>query len=233
MKKVLIITIALIFSFGAFAQKFSGGLMIGPSIGWLKSESNSVKSESSRFSYSWGAFIDRNLSDNFAVSTGIYINEVGGKLQYNDALILEYDGDNGLNEILLSENSIIKYKIRYIETPISLKGMTNEIGHFKYHLKIGLSPMLKWKARADIETLDANSDYAKYEDRNIPNEVNAFNLAFHVGGGAQFLLGGSTAIIAELVYYNGLLDTTPNDEAKNNEYTILSHQIMLRFGVKF
>jgi len=132
------------------------------------------------------------------------------------------------------DKSIIKYKVRYIETPISIKGMTNEIGHFKYHLKIGLSPMIKWKAKADIETLDAKNDYAKYEDRNISGEINAFNLAFHVGGGALYLLGGgSTAIIAELIYYNGILDITPDDENRNNDYNILAHQLMLRIGIQF
>jgi len=211
MKKILIITIVLVLSFGAFAQKFSGGLMIGPSIGWLKSDSKSITNNKARLSYTWGVFIDRNLGDNFALSTGIYINEVGGKIQYTDSLRFEYDGDNGMNDVWLCNNSIIKYKVRYIEIPISLKGMTNEIGHFKYHLKIGLSPMIKWKARADIETLDSKGDGVTYENRNISSEVNPFNLAFHVGGGAQFLLGGSTAIIAELIYYNGIVDTTPDD----------------------
>ena len=233
MKKVLIITIILVFSFGAFAQKFSGGLLIGSSIGWLNSESSSVKKEAGRFSFTWGAFVDRNLGNNFAFSTGIFINEVGGKLQYTNSIKFEYDGDNGINDVWLTENSIIKYKIRYIEIPISLKGMTNEIGHFKYHLKIGLSPMIKWKARADIETFGTNYDVIKFENRNISNEVNPFNLAFHVGGGTQFLLGGSTAIIAELIYYNGIIDTTPDDAARNNDFDILSHQIMLRLGIKF
>ena len=110
--------------------------------------------------------------------------------------------------------------------------MTNEIGHFKYHLKIGLSPMIKWKAKANIETVVNGLPYTP-EDVNFTDEVNPFNLAFHVGGGAQLLLGGTTALIAEIVYYNGITDITPDNADKNNEYNVLSHQIMLRIGGKF
>ncbi len=227
MKKLLIISIALVFSFGAFAQKFSGGLMIGPSIGWLKSDSKDLTKDKARFSYTWGAFIDRNLNDNFAISTGIYINEVGGKIKYNNPTGFEFN-----DSTTFFKESIVKYKVRYIEIPISLKGMTNEIGHFKYHLKIGLSPMIKWKAKANIETVVSGVPYSPI-DLNFTEEVNPFNLAFHVGGGAQLLLGGSTAIIAELVYYNGITDITPDNTDKNNDYNVLSHQIMLRIGVKF
>jgi len=229
MKKVLIITIVLIFSFGANAQKFSGGLMIGPTIGWLKSESKSVTKDKSRFSYTWGAFIDRNLSDNFALSTGIFINEVGGSVKYEDPTGFVYDDSTSITYF---PASVVKYKIRYIELPISLKGMTNEIGHFKYHLKIGLSPMLKWKAKADIVATVVGVPYSP-EDVNFTKEVNAFNLAFHVGGGTQFLLGGNTAIIAELIYYNGISDITPDNADRNNEISVLSHQLMLRVGIKF
>ena len=229
MKKVLIITIILVFSFGAFAQKFSGGLMIGPSIGWLKSDSKSLTKDKARFSYTWGAFIDRNLSDNFAISTGVFINEVGGKIKYNETTGFVYEDSTSATYF---PSSIVKYKIRYIEIPISLKGMTNEIGHFKYHLKIGLSPMIKWKAKADIVASVIGVPYSP-EDINFSDEVNPFNLAFHVGGGAQLLLGGTTALIAEIVYYNGITDITPDNADRNNEYNVLSHQIMLRIGVKF
>ncbi len=229
MKKLLIITIVLVYSFGAFAQKFSGGLMIGPTIGWLKSDSKSLTKDKARLSYTWGAFIDRNLSDNFAISTGIFINEVGGKIKYNETTGFIYDDSTSITYF---DESIVKYKVRYIEIPISLKGMTNEIGHFKYHLKIGLSPMIKWKAKADLETVYNKVSYTP-ENVNFTEEVNPFNLAFHVGGGAQLLLGGSTALIAEIIYYNGITDITPDNADKKNEYNVLSHQVMLRIGVKF
>jgi len=229
MKNILTITIIIVFAISSFAQKFSGGLMIGPTIGWLKADEKSVVKQGSRLSYTWGAFIDKNLGENFALSTGIYVNEVGGKLQFSDSLFFKYEDIDGL----IQKNSIINFKNRYVEVPISLKGMTNEIGNLKYHLKIGLSPMIKWKAKADIETLDINSTVVTYKNVNITEEVNAFNLAFHVGGGAQFLLGGNTSIIGEVIYYNGIVDVTPNDDARINKYNILSHQIMVRVGIKF
>lgn len=230
MRKVLIISIIILFSISGYTQSFSGGLLIGPSLGWLKPETQDVKKDGNRFAFTWGAFVDKNLGDNFAISTGIFINEVGGDLQYTDSLWFSYEEND---KVLFQKGSIIDYKIRYIEIPISLKGMTNEIGYLKYHLKLGLSPMIKWKAKGTITTVDFKGSEIDYTKVNITDEVRAFNMAFHVGGGAQFLLGGNTAIYGELLYYNGISDITPDSDEHNNDFNILSHQVMLRVGIKF
>jgi len=226
MKKILLLFVSIIFTLNTFSQAFSGGLMIGPTINWMGMDSKSVEKAGNRLSYSWGAFLDKNLGDNFAISSGIFINQFGGSVKYHDPIQFEYEETTRT----LQTNTEIFYKYRYIEVPISIKGMTNEIGYMKYHLKLGLSPMFKWKAKADIDPTPVAGESTN--DVNISNESPIFNMAFHVGGGASYSLGGNTALIGEITFYNGITDIT-KDEHNSKDYTIFAHMLVFRVGIKF
>ncbi len=228
MKQFIFLFIAIFFSVLVNAQKVSGGLSFSPILSWTKSDNKSVEKAENRFSVGYGLFVDYNFTDNFSFSTGINVNEVGGTVKYPKEMYFNYE------DILdtLPKNSKVAYKIRYVEIPISLKGKTNEIGYFTYFMKAGISPMFRWKARGDIYKV-INSKEVKIEDVNIKDEVSTFNLSFHVGAGMEYSLGGNTALIAEVIYYNGLIDFTPDETDKMNNYTILTHQLMLKVGVKF
>ena len=228
MKRFIFLFIAISLSVLVNAQKFSGGLQFSPILSWTKSDSKSVEKAGNRFSVGYGLFADYNFTDNFSFSTGINVNEVGGMVKYPE--LLYFDNENTRDT--LPAGSKLMYKIRYTEIPISIKGKTNEIGYITYFMKAGISPMFRWKARGDIYKMD-NSKEVKIEDVNIKDEVSLFNLSFHVGAGMEYSLGGNTALIAELVYYNGLIDFTPDESDKMNNYSILTHQFMLRLGVKF
>ncbi len=226
MKKILLLAILPLLSLNVFSQAFSGGLMIGPTINWMGTDSKDINSNGNRISYSWGAFLDKNLSDNFAISSGIYINQFGGHVKYTN--IIQYEYEETTKTLL--PNTDIFYKYRYVEVPVSIKGMTNEIGYMKYHLKLGLSPMFKWKSKADIDPAPVKGESTN--DVNINNETPIFNMAFHVGGGAAYSLGGNTALIGEITFYNGLTDIT-KDEHNDKNYTVFAHMLVFRVGIKF
>jgi opacity protein-like surface antigen len=223
MKRFILLSVAISFSVLVNAQKVSGGLSFSPILSWVKTDNKSVETDDKRLSFGYGAFIDYNFTDNFSLSTGINVNELGGKLKYNDSLIFEYEG----NKDTLSSGVRVLYKTRYVEIPISIKGKTNEIGYLTYFMKAGISPMFRWKASGDIEGQD------EIENVNIKEEVRLFNLAFHVGAGFEYSLGGNTSLITEVVYYNGLADITPDSSEKWNDYNVLTHQFMLKVGIKF
>jgi len=228
MKRFIFLFIAISLSVLVSAQKFSAGLQFSPILSWVKSDSKSVEKAGNRFSLGYGLFADYNFTENFSFSTGININEVGGMVKYPNEMYFNYE--NVLDTLPIDTK--VMYKIRYTEIPISIKGKTNEIGYITYFMKAGLSPMFRWKARGDIYKTE-NDKEIKIEDVNIKDEVSLFNLSFHVGAGMEYSLGGNTALIAELIYYNGLVDFTPDESDKMNNYSILTHQFMLRLGVKF
>ena len=223
MRRIILLSAIILFTLTTNAQKVSGGLSFSPILSWVKTDNQSVETDDKRFSFGYGAFIDYNFTDNFSFSSGININELGGKLKYTDSLMFEYEGKLDT----LPAGTRVMYKVRYVEIPISIKGKTNEIGYFTYFMKAGLSPMFRWKASGDIEHSD------EVENINIKEEVRLFNLAFHIGAGFEYSLGGNTAIITEILYYNGLADITPDDTDKLNNYNILTHQFMLKVGIKF
>jgi opacity protein-like surface antigen len=223
MRKSLLLILVVFTIINIKAQKVSGGMYFSPILSWEKTDEKKVESAGNRFSYGYGIFVYYNFTDNFSLASGINVNEVGGRLKYTEGLIYEYEDQLDT----LPDGVRIKSKIRYVELPISLIGKTNEIGYMKYYMKAGISPMFRWKAKADIDTQDEITDV------NIKDEINIFNLAFHVGAGFEYSLGGNTALITELTFYNGLTDITHDDSDKFNTYSVLTHQFMLKVGVKF
>ena len=240
MKRFTILSLAILFSVLVNAQKVSGGLSFSPILSWTKSDSKLIENDGNRFSVGYGIFADYNFTENFSLSSGININEVGGTVKYPKEIGFLYEDVYDT----LPTGARVFYKIRYVEIPISLKGKTNEIGYFTYFMKAGLSPMFRWKVRGDIyQTIDSKE--VKIEDVNMKNEVNWFSLSFHVGAGLEYSLGGNTALVAELIYYNGLTDFTNDNSYKEydknmdlnadyrNTYSVLTHQFMLKIGIKF
>ena len=228
MRRIIILSVIILMTIQINAQKISGGLSFAPILSWVKSDSKTVEKDGNRLSVGYGLFIDYNFTDNFSFSSGINVNEVGGTIKYPETMYFDYENTRDT----LPPSTKVFYKVRYIEIPISIKGKTNEIGFFTYFMKAGISPMFRWKARGDIYKI-VDSKEIKIEDVNIKDEVSSFNLAFHVGAGFEYSLGGNTALISELLYYNGLTDITPDDKAKANNYTVVTHQFMLKVGIKF
>ncbi|MDD2636540.1 MAG: hypothetical protein PHW82_13695, partial [Bacteroidales bacterium] len=71
MKKIIVCILALILAGNIFAQKISGGLFIGPTMSWMSTDSKTITTDGMNLGYSFGALLDFNLIDNFAISTGI------------------------------------------------------------------------------------------------------------------------------------------------------------------
>lgn len=219
MKKCLISVIVLLFVVNiTHAQKFSGGIEVSPQISWMKPEvSKKIDNEGVKLGFNFGLIGDYNFSDNFAFSTGIMVNNFGGKLNFSDSIVDFKAGDTSYD---LKSDATIEYKLQYVEIPLSLKGKTNEIGYMTYFMKAGVSPMFRWKAKGD-------ANQQRISDESIKDEVRAFNLGFNVGGGFEYSLGGTTKLLVELVFTNGLTNITQTDDK------IILNSLALRTGILF
>lgn len=215
------------------AQKYGGGLEGGLVYSWLSTDSKKASTDGGRLSFVYGMFMDKNLAENFAFSTGINILETGGTIKYNEQITL--NTVDGLYR--LSPESKVFYKLRYLELPVSIKGKTKEIGYITYFAKVGASPMFVIKSRANVDgtVIDdvKGTIIDDKNDLNIKNDINWFNIGFHVGGGMEYSLGGSTAIIAEIQYTNNFLDITKDNEDYNNQVSVTDGMAVLKVGIKF
>ena len=228
MKKYLIGIVFAFISVSVMSQGVTGGLYLSPVISWLKPDTKNITSDGSRFGFGFGIPVDFNFSKNFAFSTGIAYTNIGGNLKYADSIPKFETVDSTYH---LVPGTAIKYKTSFIEIPLSLKGKTNEIGYITYFLKAGISPQFRFKAKGDISV---NSG----DNLDIKAEVRSFNMGYHIGGGIEYSLGGSTKLLVEALFTNGLTNFSkvetlkkPTDKPKN-ENTILN-SISLKVGILF
>ena len=226
MKKYLFGLMFIIFTSGLFAQdsKVAGGLYISPIVSWLKPDTKSIEKDGSRFGFGFGIPVDLNVSKNFAISTGISFQNTGGSLKFLDSIPVFEAADTTYS---LKKGSIVNFKTQFIEIPLSLKGKTNEIGYITYFLKAGISPCFRYKAKGDV-TVNSGDD--------IKAEVSSFNLGFHIAGGIEYSLGGSTKLLIEAIFTNGLTNFSKvetYDKGSLKREKIIANNIALRLGILF
>ncbi len=223
MKKLVLLLIVFIFGNYVYSQeKFSGGIYFSPEISWFKPDNKQVQSEKGRLSFGFGITSDIALTNAFALNLGLGFLNAGGSLKYLDSIPKIEAIDTTYMKI--PANNILKYKLQYLELPISIKGKTKEIGYISYFLKFGFSPLIRYKSRADI-TVDSNDD--------IKQEVRAVSFAYHVGAGITYSLKGNTKLLFEGVFRNGLSDIEKIENYKNKDYKNILNVIEIRAGIVF
>ncbi len=234
MKRIFIVVIASMLAMSLSAQKIGGGLQLGTGYSWLSVNSKQAESVSGKGVFIFGAFVDYGVTDNFAFSFGANLLMDGGTVKYDNFTHFNWDDD----DYLVAPNSEISYKLQHIELPFSIKGMTQEIGYITYFARIGGVVSFSHRVRADIDGVATKTSNLLVADDteslNIRKSVNPFNVGWLVGGGIEYSLGGSTAIIAELIFsqkFIGIGKDKITDPGKS--VSIKPNVIGLKVGVKF
>ena len=67
------------------------------------------------------------------------------------------------------------------------------------------------------------------------DNINLFNVGWHVGGGIEYSLGGSTSLIAELLFSQNFISMTKDNITKQteNHMSVTNSLIGLKVGIKF
>ncbi len=217
MKKIAILTVFLVSLFMlSEAQNdkfFRFGIHGSPGLAWVKPETKEFDSKGLRLGFGYGLITEFSIADNYSFATGIESFYSGGKLESYKAI------DSTTTNIL--------YKFQYLEIPVSLKMKTNEINYITYYAKFGGSIGARLSSVADISTKRGSATLL-LEDQNINEDIYLFRIAFNLGVGIEYSLGGTTAVLLGLNFNNGLTDIIKNKDikAKNN-------YISLNVGVLF
>jgi hypothetical protein len=222
-KNILIISVAFLVCTEAFSQqKIRFSIFANPCFNWLQSDLKTVQSGSMALGFDAGLTVDKFFADFYAISSGVSIGSAGGNLKYTGSTAGFKFKSHG-KTITVPNNTTIKFKLQYITIPIGLKFKTKEIGYLTYFAHLGLTTQMNIKATGTSN--DANSSLA--ED-NISDEINFFNLSYHIGAGAEYSIGGNTALVFGLTYTNGFVDITSSSDDK-----ITTAGIALRLGILF
>jgi hypothetical protein len=202
-------------------QRIGFGIHADPSVNWFSTDISQVRYDGARAGFNFGLTYNKYFAPNYSFSTGISLMRTGGRLVSSDTTTMELS--NSRSKVL--PGNPVEYKIQYLVIPIGLKLQTNQIGYLTFFSDLGLDPKIAISRKADIPSLNISGENAK-------NEINLFNLSYHITAGIEYSLGGSTALVFGLNFDNNFLDaTTDNGNPRTDK---VSQKILsFRFGVNF
>jgi hypothetical protein len=200
-QKTIIISLLLFLSFSnLYSQKIRFGVFANPVFSWFSSDTKETDSKGARAGFNFGLTFNKYFSENYAFSTGLNILNAGG--QISNTVPVEMEFKNMTASVAAGEPVI--YKIQYLSVPVGLKFNTNQIGYVSFFTDLGLDPKVVIGGKADIPSLSI-------EGENAVDELALFNLSYHITGGIEYSLGGSTAIVLGLGFDNNFMDITKDN----------------------
>ncbi len=219
--KFWLLTLIILVSQPAFSQRKTRLSFTGsPSINWLSSDMQGVESGKTTIGFDYGVNADFFFDEEnrYAFSTGLLINNVRGNLRYYDSSdVVHFAGKD------FASGTHFRYRLKYAEIPILLKLQTSQFRRWTYWGQFGFSSFVNIQAKGD-------SNDGILDKHNIHDEVSLFNLALNMGVGASFDLGSNNAVTVGLIYKNGFLDVTSNDQF--DDKTTLN-SVALKLGLIF
>lgn len=178
-------------------------------MGWIKPQIG--KSNSISMGFSYGLLADFNFTQNYSFATGLTISTINGKSKEARTVSTNPPSQTEVQ---------LKYRLQYIEIPLTLKLKTVKIDDIRWYGQFGLSNDFKIRARQDIKAHNPDTDFSK--------NIRFYRSGLIIGAGAEFDFKANTSIATGLTFNNGFSSVT-ND--KDNR--IRNHYIGINFGVFF
>lgn len=221
MKKISTIIILSFLSMGAWAQNFPVanygfrlGLTATPTIGWIKPEQG--KTDGVGLGFSYGLIGDFNFAPNYSFATALTITSINGKS--TEANVTPYH--SGSVPIAYD----LKYKMQYIDLPLTIKLKTVKDEGRRWYGQFGLSNSFNISAKQDAK----NGNSVVADNLKITDYTKFYRAGLIIGGGGEFDISGNASILAGLTYNNGFTNIT-SDKSRD----VRSHYLALNFGVFF
>lgn len=222
------------------AQENSGvrfGLKLSPNLSMLRSETKELKAAGNTLGYTFGLMTEFPIggSGNYRFATGLSLNKVGGRTSTDTS----YSTVPG--QTILQVRSLERtYKLQYIELPLTVKLMTNEIGYMRYFAQVGFSAGFNIAAKADIvqAVVFQNAptlvqDFEELEDENVMDDINLFRIGLVVGAGAEYNFSGNTSLLFGITYNNGFTNIANFELAGGKKARLLNNYLELTVGMFF
>ncbi|WP_430971790.1 outer membrane beta-barrel protein [Sunxiuqinia rutila] len=218
---LLLLLLLFLISQSAFSQRAMDLSFTGsPSINWFSSDTEGVESGKVAMGFDYGVNADFyfDAENKYAISTGLIVNNVGAKLSYYNPMgDIQFAGES------FASGTSFRYRLKYVEVPLMIKLHTSQFQRWSYWGQFGFSSFVNIQAKGD-------SSDGRFDKHKINDEVKLFNLALNIGIGSNFDLGGDNAIALGLVYKNGFMDVTSNDQFEDK--TTLN-SLVLKLGLIF
>jgi hypothetical protein len=210
LKPFIIITFILITIQGiAQVKPFRFGVKVAPNLAWISPDTEGYEYDGMKAGFSWGFLADIALTDNYFIKTGFNIDYLNAKLRYEEQIKLTEDAISYTTGMLDR-----KYKLQYLEIPVTLKMRTNRFEEFAFYGEIGFGAAFNLKAKASDSfsyTDLSNDTNTQQSDSDIKDEIALAKGSLIVGAGLEYFIDESTTIITSLIFSNGLSNILTGD----------------------
>lgn len=228
--KLLIISTLLFLSVSVSAQykEYVFGLKMGPSWNWMSSGNQSVSNNQTLVSFNYGLFVERYLSEKFAISSGLTMNHVRGDYDFRakrsilESVMPEYD-----------VNVTRSLKATYLCIPALFKAKIVELGDFDCFVTGGLDFGLRLKAEAKDDYLIGVYYHHDQDYSDVKKEYKQLHASFDLGLGTEYQIRNSVKVFGQFVYNRAITNLTSLDYSKNNGPVLLPNYFAFEFGVLF
>jgi len=197
-------------------RKFRMGLNVAPAVDFFTTNTTGVSADAARFKFGAGLMAEYAITNNYAFVFGLEWKGAGAALAYENAYYeSQQQSTKGETFRLMTRN----YRNDYINIPISMKLMTNEIGYFTYFAQVGadLSVLVSSKALDNGAFVDGagaiNPNPVEIDYRDVYNQSSFGNVRLRVGAGAEWNFSGNTSLVFSVTYHHGFIDVLRDADA--------------------
>lgn len=201
-------------------QNISFGIHADPLIGWFSSDINDVYNSGAKAGLNFGLTFNKYFTQNYAFSTGLSLITAGGNLSCTDTTELMLR-----NITTVLPGNAVAYSIKYLAIPLGLKLKSNQIGYITFFTDLGLDPKFVLGGNLEIPS-------QRIKKESASNELNRFNMGYHITGGIEYSLGGTTALVVGLNFDSNFIDIT-KENGNQPADKILHKMLGFRLGVNF
>lgn len=208
------------------------GIKLAPNMCWLRSDTKGIEGDGSRIGYTFGLLTEFPIgaNGNYRFATGVFLNNIGGKLK---STAPGTDSTGTATSIVTTATT----SLRYIEVPLTIKMMTNEIGLIRYYGQLGVSLGANVRAKQDYETvINAYGTTTSESDTkvDIKDDTDVFKAALVVGAGMEYNIAGNTSLLVGITYNNAFTSANTKDGVAGfDSPKIYADYLELTLGVFF
>lgn len=218
----LLIILVLLSNHLSYSQKkTSFSVSVEPLISWFSNDNQNIDTKGSKIGIAYGITLDRFFDEKYAITSGFFMTYFGGFLNYGDTVNIK----TSIDTVMIPAGTRMSYNLHYLKIPLGLKFKTVDIGYKIFYFEVGMNALIRLNSKASTDNNLLHRD-------KIRDETRFFNLAYFVGAGLEYSLGGTTSLIGGIYYSNSLLDITTDILNKPNDH-LRSNQIALKLGVLF
>ena len=175
------------------------GIKLSPNMAWIRSDTKGLKADGPLVGYGFGLMVEFpfGANGNYRFATGLTLLNIGGKTVYS----YELNTDSTRTLSTLAQ----KTRLRYIEIPLAIKLMTNEIGYMRYFGQLGFDAGVNMRAKQDFEsvvTTNNVSTTSSVDREDVKDFINPVKLGFQIGGGAEYNFSGNTSMLIGVAYHS-------------------------------